>query len=57
MYAIRSYYEAFVWAAAMVGSAIIAVTMRTLDLNTCDVIPVGTHFFWHIFLGVSYNFV
>jgi len=45
--------EAFAWAAAMVGSAIIAVAMRTLDLNMCDVIPVGTHFFWHIFLGVA----
>jgi Ceramidase len=42
---------AFGWALAMVVAAIVAVTARTLDLNVCDVIPVGTHFLWHIFLG------
>jgi len=45
--------EAFGWALGMVGSAIVAVSLRTLDLNVCDVIPVGTHFFWHIFLGFA----
>jgi uncharacterized membrane protein YeaQ/YmgE (transglycosylase-associated protein family) len=45
--------EAFNWALGMVGSAIVAVTLRTLDLSVCDVIPVGTHFFWHIFLGFA----
>ena len=45
--------EAFGWALTMVGSAVVAVALRTLDLNVCDVIPVGTHFFWHIFLGFA----
>jgi hypothetical protein len=45
--------EAFGWALGMVGSAIVAVSLRTLDLNVCDVMPVGTHFFWHIFLGFA----
>jgi len=44
---------AFGWALAMVGSAVVAVTLRTLDLNVCDVMPIGTHFFWHIFLGFA----
>ena len=44
---------AFAWTLGMVGSAIVAVTLRTLDLNVCDIIPVGTHFFWHIFLGMA----
>ena len=37
----------------MVGSAVVAVTMRTLDLRSCEVIPFGTHFLWHIFLGIA----
>lgn len=44
---------AFGWAGGMVAAAIVAVTMRTLDLNVCDTIPVGTHFLWHIFLGMA----
>ncbi|MDH3233782.1 MAG: ceramidase domain-containing protein [Alphaproteobacteria bacterium] len=44
---------AFGWALGMVGAAVVAVTLRTLDLNVCDIIPVGTHFFWHIFLGIA----
>lgn len=37
----------------MVGAAFVAVTLRTLDLSVCDAIPIGTHFFWHIFLGLA----
>ena len=44
---------AFGWAAAMIASALVAVTFRTLDLSVCDTIPFGTHFFWHIFLGAA----
>jgi hypothetical protein len=41
------------WALAMVGSAVVAITLRTLDLSVCDFMPIGTHFFWHIFLGFA----
>jgi hypothetical protein len=44
---------AFAWALAMFLSAAVALSLRTLDLNVCDTIPVGTHFFWHIFLGFA----
>lgn len=44
---------AFGWALGMVAAAIVAITLRTLDLYVCDIIPVGTHFFWHIFLGMA----
>jgi len=44
---------AFKFAALMMGSAVIAVTFRTLDLSICKSFPVGTHFFWHIFLGLA----
>lgn len=44
---------AFAWTATMIGAAMVALTFRTLDLNVCDTIPVGTHFFWHIFLGLA----
>lgn len=44
---------AFPFATMMVGCAVVALTLRTLDLSTCNAIPVGTHFFWHIFLGIA----
>ncbi len=44
---------AFAWTAAMIGAAIVALTFRTLDLNVCNTIPVGTHFLWHLFLGLA----
>jgi len=44
---------AFSWALGMVGGGVAAVALRTLDLNVCDVVPIGTHFFWHIFLGAA----
>ena len=37
----------------MMGCAIVAASLRTLDLSVCEAIPVGTHFFWHIFLGMA----
>ena len=43
--------RAFAWAAWMMGAALVAVTLRTLDLSVCKAMPIGTHFFWHIFLG------
>lgn len=44
---------AFKFAFLMVGSAAAAATFRMLDLHSCDMIAVGTHFFWHILLGVA----
>lgn len=45
--------HAFKLALAMVGCALVAATLRTLDLSMCDTIPFGTHFFWHIFLAIA----
>ena len=45
--------QAFKFALAMVGCALVAATLRTLDLSVCDTIPFGTHFFWHIFLAIA----
>jgi hypothetical protein len=45
--------EAFWWALAMFAAAALALFLRTLDLDVCETIPVGTHFFWHIFLGLA----
>jgi len=44
---------AFGFAALAVGAGLIAVTMRTLDSRVCDLIPFGTHFLWHVFLGIA----
>ena len=48
--------HAFKFALAMVISALVAATLRTLDLSVCDTIPFGTHFFWHIFLATAAYF-
>lgn len=45
--------HAFKLALAMVGCAVVAAVLRTLDLSVCDTIPFGTHFFWHIFLATA----
>lgn len=45
--------SALVYALPMVGCGLAAAVLRTLDLHVCDVIPVGTHFFWHLFLGTA----
>ena len=47
----RSRRHAFSSALLMTGGAIIAATVRTMDLGVCETIPFGTHFLWHIFLG------
>ena len=41
------------FALPMIAAGIIAVSLRSLDLRICDTIPFGTHFFWHIFLGLA----
>ncbi len=44
---------AFYWGAVMIGCATAAAIFRTIDLATCTVVPFGTHFMWHILLGVA----
>jgi len=39
------------WALLTLSLAAMAAVMRTVDGPLCDVIPFGTHLFWHIFLG------
>jgi hypothetical protein len=39
------------WGIAMIAAALAAAFFRTIDLYTCDVLPIGTHFLWHVFLG------
>lgn len=34
-------------------SAVLAALFRTIDLSTCGIIPIGTHFLWHTFLGLA----
>jgi hypothetical protein len=36
-----------------VACAIVAVTFRTIDLQVCSTIPMGTHFLWHSFLSAG----
>ncbi|MFZ4124606.1 MAG: ceramidase domain-containing protein [Rickettsiales bacterium] len=33
--------------AVALGAFIVSITFRTLDLNMCSAIPIGTHFLWH----------
>ncbi len=40
-------------ASLMIASALLAAGFRTIDLATCGFIPFGTHFLWHVFLGVA----
>lgn len=30
-----------------------ALLFRTIDLRVCDVWPIGTHLFWHVFNGIA----
>ncbi len=52
---------AFMWRFApatargfVIGAAIlcVSITLRTLDEPLCDVLPIGTHFFWHLINAV-----
>lgn len=45
--------HAFKFALPMIAAGIIALILRSLDLQVCDTIPFGIHFFWHIFLGLA----
>ncbi len=49
----RTYGSAVWWGVAMIGSALTAAFFRTIDLEMCEVIPFGTHFLWHVFLGLA----
>ncbi len=48
--------HAFKFALPMIGAGVLAIGLRSLDLRVCDTIPFGTHFFWHIFLGLAAYF-
>ncbi|MBR2655355.1 MAG: ceramidase domain-containing protein [Loktanella sp.] len=43
----------------LTGAAILAVsiTARSLDDTLCNVLPIGTHFLWHIFNGVMLGYM
>ncbi len=34
------------------GIFALSLTLRTIDLPLCDVLPIGTHYFWHILNAV-----
>ncbi|NBD73870.1 hypothetical protein GVX82_02405 [Patescibacteria group bacterium] len=40
-------------ATLMIAAALLAAGFRTIDLATCGLIPFGTHFLWHVFLGAA----
>ena len=46
----------FKLALATVGFAALALALRSIDKSVCDIIPFGTHFFWHIFLAAAAYF-
>lgn len=37
---------------AAAGIFAVSLTFRTIDHAVCDVLPIGTHFLWHIFNGL-----
>ena len=39
--------------AASLGTALVALTFRTIDHAACAYVPFGTHFLWHIFLSCA----
>jgi energy-converting hydrogenase Eha subunit E len=43
----------FLISIAFLTTAILAAVARTADLSTCSLIPFGTHFLWHVFLGTT----
>lgn len=34
------------------GILIASLTFRSLDQTLCDVVPIGTHFMWHVLNGI-----
>lgn len=44
---------AFYWGLVMILCAASAAFFRTIDLAMCESLPYGTHFMWHILLGVA----
>lgn len=54
IYQTRAHYGALAWwGGASIALALVAYFFRSIDLYTCDVVPFGTHFLWHIFLSAS----
>lgn len=49
----RKYGRAAYWGIAMIASALTAAFFRTIDLETCTLVPFGVHFLWHTFLGLA----
>ena len=45
--------EAALLGGVAVASAVVAVTFRTIDLDVCSTLPMGTHFLWHSFLSAG----
>ncbi len=40
------------WAGAATVTFLISLTFRTIDLQLCAALPLGTHFLWHILNGL-----
>ncbi|MGR3436529.1 MAG: ceramidase domain-containing protein [Shimia sp.] len=38
----------------LIGAAILvlSICLRSIDLLVCDAIPIGTHYFWHVFNAI-----
>ncbi|MGB0382454.1 MAG: hypothetical protein EBT20_03435 [Alphaproteobacteria bacterium] len=45
----RAASSMFLWAATVF---LISLLLRTIDRPACDVIPLGTHYFWHVLNAV-----
>lgn len=44
---------AFAAAAAMVAGGAAALVFRSADASLCQTVPFGSHFLWHVFLGLA----
>lgn len=49
----KRYGAIALWGGASIGLSLLAFFFRSIDLYTCDVVPFGTHFLWHIFLSTG----
>jgi hypothetical protein len=45
--------EAALTGALALGSAVTALTFRSIDPFSCDEVAMGTHFLWHVFLSAA----
>jgi hypothetical protein len=38
---------------AAAGTLVVSLTFRSIDMDVCDALPLGTHFLWHSLNGLA----